>query len=466
MNFLKGLKGLFQRSSRTSFSSANNYYSRNPQSSWKYPLILSLGSYLYFQEDVLSFVLTQSQFQYLRYNELIKSNKEKYERGQCRRLLNQSFDPESRIKYLQEKIGSQLGVYDFFEGDFLSTFADDRVREVKENGAQIYLAQRGGGKTLDALRIAKEWQSNGNPVLFFDKSHYGGSLVTLEGGIFEKYGFSNMSVLKQVLKEKEVAVSGRFDIIETINKLFMLGHVHKARMGNTSQQEKQRNPLLVVIDDADDLFVRGQPYNLRKNFLVELKELMKDDLVKILFLCREHDTKTWLQKEFDAGLWKGISKGSPELRSKQVVRDYLAYVSNVTGLKEREIEKYFFYFGVDYATLKDLKKYLSWHMEKFNKPSTNIDDFIEMKIKECAEIFRDSEIVKPLMRVCRQIEENSTTEDKIKDVLNREEKEKLALVLGPEGWVSFKYAAAAYFLCGKSWKNAQNNLKQNIAINQ
>jgi len=86
-----------------------------------------------------------------------------------------------------------------------------------------------------------------------------------------------------------------------------------------------------------------------------------------------------------------------------------------------------------------------------------------MKIKECAEIFRDSEIVKPLMRVCRQMEENATTEDKIKDVLNREEKEKLSVFLGPEGWVSFKYAAAAYFLCGKEWKNAQ---KQNVVINQ
>jgi len=420
-----------------------------------------MAGYLYFQEDILSFVMTQSQFQYLRYNELIKANKEKYERGQCRRLLSQSFDPDSRIEYLQEKIGSQLGVYNFFEGDFLSSFADDRAREIKDNGAQIYLAQRGGGKTLDALRIAKEWKENGDPVLYFDKSHYGGSLVTLEGGIFEKYGFTNMMILKDVLKEKDVAVARRFDIIETLNKLFMMGHGHKARMGST--QEKKRSPLLVVIDDADDLFVRGQPYNLRKNFLTDLKELMKEDLVKILFLCREHDTKTWLQKEFDAGLWKGISKGSPELRSKPVVREYLAYVSNVTGLKEREIEKYFFYFGVDYATLKDLKKYLSWHLEKFSKPSTNIDDFIEMKIKECAEIFRDSEIVKPLMRVCRQMEENATTEDKIKDVLNREEKEKLSVFLGPEGWVSFKYAAAAYFLCGKEWKNAQ---KQNVVINQ
>jgi len=74
---------------------------------------------------------------------------------------------------------------------------------------------------LDALRIAKEWKENGDPVLYFDKSHYGGSLVTLEGGIFEKYGFTNMMILKDVLKEKDVAVARRFDIIETLNKLFM-----------------------------------------------------------------------------------------------------------------------------------------------------------------------------------------------------------------------------------------------------
>ena len=32
----------------------------------------------------------------------------------------------------------------------------------------------------------------------------------------------------------------------------------------------------------------------------------------------------------------------------------------------------------------------------------------------------------------------------------------IELEQGPEGWVSFKYQAAAYLLCGKSWKNIEN----------
>jgi len=109
----------------------------------KYPIVLALAGYLYFEETILSSALTQIQNKYLKYKQLIKHNEEIYEQDQYRKLLYESFDPENRLHFLYEKIGKQLGSRTPFEGDFLSSYYDDRVQEIKENGAQIYFAQKG-----------------------------------------------------------------------------------------------------------------------------------------------------------------------------------------------------------------------------------------------------------------------------------------------------------------------------------
>jgi len=148
-----------------------------------------------------------------------------------------------------------------------------------------------------------------------------------------------------------------------------MGPAQKSKM---TMQTKHRNQLLIIIDDADDL-LNGDSKKHSNDFLTQLKELMKDDLVKILFLCRENETKDYFKEEFEAGVWRGMSKGSPSLKSKPVIIDYLSYVSDVTGLRSCEVDKFFFYFGVDYLMLRDLKRYLNWYKEKHNEPAKNID---------------------------------------------------------------------------------------------
>jgi len=127
----------------SSYSTHHNYYPYRSSKAAKVPIILALAGYLYFEENVLSAALTQIQTKYFKYRELIKQNQEEYERDQYRKTLYNSFDPENRLQFLYEKIGKQLGSPKPFEGDFLSSYYDDRVQEIKENGAQIYFTQKG-----------------------------------------------------------------------------------------------------------------------------------------------------------------------------------------------------------------------------------------------------------------------------------------------------------------------------------
>jgi len=162
----------------------------------KYTFIASGLCYLYFQEEFLSKIITEVQEKYYKYESLWKENREIFEINEQRKKLDHLFEPELRIAFLNEKIGRQLNALEPFEGDFVSLFVTDKFQQLKENGTQIYFTQKGGGKTMEGLRIAKTWKEQEGPVLFFDTNDY-----IKNDFIFEKYGFKKVSHLKKVLKE-------------------------------------------------------------------------------------------------------------------------------------------------------------------------------------------------------------------------------------------------------------------------
>jgi len=57
-------------------------------------------------------------------------------------------------------------------------------------------------------------------VLYFDKSYYGGNITATGKEILERYSLQRVGLLREALKDKE-NVTKRFDIIDSINKIFM-----------------------------------------------------------------------------------------------------------------------------------------------------------------------------------------------------------------------------------------------------
>jgi len=162
----------------------------------KFTLVASGLCYLYFQEDLLSKIITEVQEKYYRYESLWKENKEIFEINEQRKKLDHLFEPGLRIAFLNEKIGRQLNALEPFDGDFVSLFVPNKLQQIKENGTQIYFTQKGVGKTMEGLRIAKAWKEQEGPVLFFDGTDY-----TKNDSILKKYGFKKVHQFKKVLKE-------------------------------------------------------------------------------------------------------------------------------------------------------------------------------------------------------------------------------------------------------------------------
>jgi len=428
----------------------------------KYTFFASGLCYLYFQEEFLSKIITEVQEKYYKYESLWKENREIFEINEQRKKLDHLFEPELRIAFLNEKIGRQLNALEPFEGDFVSLFVTDKFQQLKENGTQIYFTQKGGGKTMEGLRIAKTWKEQEGPVLFFDTNDY-----IKNDFIFEKYGFKKVSHLKKVLKEvdsepKELMKLNFSSYFQKFNKMIPLPlQTHPSTEASSTNAQEKASPLvdekkkllLIVIDDADELRSSKTSENFlndnsKKEFVLQLKELVREGLAKVLFLCREPETQRWIKEEFDAGVWQGINKGSPDLRSNPVVEKYLNYISELTGIRMQEAEKFFNFFGVDFNAIVDLKHYIQKYKEAHKPYPITIDGLIEEKVEETKHTFREKNIDQTIMKVCKNLDKNWKREN-----LKAEEREKLDEFFGPNDWRSMKYKIAAYSICDKPWKN-------------
>jgi len=426
----------------------------------KFTLVASGLCYLYFQEDLLSKIITEVQEKYYRYESLWKENKEIFEINEQRKKLDHLFEPGLRIAFLNEKIGRQLNALEPFDGDFVSLFVPNKLQQIKENGTQIYFTQKGGGKTMEGLRIAKAWKEQEGPVLFFDGTDY-----TKNDSILKKYGFKKVHQFKKVLKEVDAEpqqLPMKFNLsqyFQKLNQKIML----PLHASSSPEPEKTTEPslvaekkksLLIVIDDADDLRSskaiedKDTNENSKKEFVLQLKELVREGLAKVLFLCREPETQRWLKEEFDAGVWQGINKGSPELRPNNVVEKYLNYISELTGIRMHEAEKFFYFFGVDFSALIDLKHYIQKYKEIHRQSPVIIDGFIEEKVEETKQVFKEKNIDQTLMKACKNLDRNWKKEN-----FKPEEREKLDEIFGPNDWRSLKFKAAAYETCHKPWKD-------------
>jgi len=220
----------------------------------KYTFIASGLCYLYFQEDFLSKIITEVQEKYYKYESLWKENRDTFEINEQRKKLDHLFEPELRIAFLNEKIGRQLNALEPFEGDFVSLFVNDKFQQLKENGTQIYFTQKGGGKTMEGLRIAKAWKEQEGPVLFFDTNDY-----IKNNFIFEKYGFKKVSHLKKVLKEvdsepKELMKLNLSSYFQKFNKMITLPlqTLPSAEARSPDAHEKAANP---STDEKKEIFI-------------------------------------------------------------------------------------------------------------------------------------------------------------------------------------------------------------------
>jgi len=425
----------------------------------KFIFALSGVCYLYFQEELLNKAITEIQGKYYHYRTLLQENQENFENQQKRKKLDNLFDPDLRIAHLSEKISRQLNALEPFEGDFLSIYVEDKLQQLKDNGAQTFIAQKGGGKTMEGLRIAKLWKEKEGPVLFFDNDDYAKNDHTQ---IFEKYGVQDFNQFKKVLKLDNIEEDKEFSILQYVTQLnkkiklpiFASPHAQtnesKAPL-NQEIEDKSKKSLLIVVDDADNLLFKDNK-DLKNDFLLQIKELVKEGAAKVLFLCKNYETQSWLKEEFDSGLWKGIYGGSYDLKSKPVVEKYLNFVSELTGVRKNEAEKFFDFFGVDFSSVVELKNFMQQHrVNKTHGAShANIDDFIQMKIKESEQIIKNNDQAQSIMKVCKNIDKDWRT-----GKLTGEEKKNLEEILGPDGWTSLKFKAAAYSICGKPWKIGQ-----------
>ncbi len=97
---------------------------------------------------------------------------------------------------------------------------------------------------------------------------------------------------------------------------------------------------MIILDDAETLIENKRDEQIGK-FLDEIKTLMKEDLVKVLILCDNEETKLNAVKIFD----QDFTHFNEKKPSDQVNQDFEQYVADFTGLKVEEAKKFVKVFG-------------------------------------------------------------------------------------------------------------------------
>jgi len=119
-------------------------------------------------------------------------------------------------------------------------------------------------------------------------------------------------------------------------------------------------------------------------FLHEVKNLMKEDLVKVLLLCDDdHKLKAAKIVNQDS-LYQNDS-----IISAQTNQDFLEYITNFTGLTIEEAKKFVDVYEFDIFKLVELKKFLQ--ADQASNPQKNHDLF-ESFLKNISNTSQKSDI--------------------------------------------------------------------------
>lgn len=113
--------------------------------------------------------------------------------------------------------------------------------------------------------------------------------------------------------------------------------------------------MLVILDDAETLIENKEQGDEEiAKFLDEVKTLMKEDLVKVLILCDNEETKFKAGKVLDQDLTH-LNEKKPD---GQITLDFEQCIMDFTGLKLEEAREFVDLFGFDIFELINLKSFI------------------------------------------------------------------------------------------------------------
>jgi len=358
---------------------SNNYGNERNKTGLKMiaPFLFASSVYLYFQEGIFSSFLVPVQREFLHYKTVVEMNKNIHEKEEHKKKMYETFDPESSMQYFWKKLKLDDKLKAAFEG-ILSALAQEKIKNIKKNKLQIMSTSNRDKRTLEALEIARVWKIEEGPVIYFHKGNYSGGK---KFRLFSEYDFENEETLRNTLEAMSSQKPENLNFWRSISQFWMT----RAAQENVKEPILTSKSLLIIMDDSDVLIEsqeKGDEDVMK--FLHEVKNLMKEDLVKVLLLCDDdHKLKAAKIVNQDS-LYQNDS-----IISAQTNQDFLEYITNFTGLTIEEAKKFVDVYEFDIFKLVELKKFLQ--ADQASNPQKNHDLF-ESFLKNISNTSQKSDI--------------------------------------------------------------------------